>query len=80
MNKNTTMGSSMRRESGVSIMTTSTIDDEQMNKEYSKGTSVLYRRSASQHGTVKAIIVDVHMDDSLVPYYTIKLPNGREKQ
>ena len=54
------MGSIMRRESGVSIMTPSTIDDEQMNKEYSKGTSVLYRRSSSQHGTVKAIIVDVH--------------------
>lgn len=77
MNNN---NSSMRRKSGISIGTTSTIDDAHMNKKYSKGTSVLYRRSSSSQGTVKAIIIDVHMDDNLVPYYTIKLPNGKEKQ
>lgn len=70
----------MRRGSGISIMTASTIDDAHMNKKYSKGTSVLYRRSSSSQGTVKAVIIDVHMDDNLVPYYTIKLPNGKEKQ
>lgn len=70
----------MRRGSGISIMTASTIDDAHMDKKYSKGTSVLYRRSSSSQGAVKAVIIDVHMDDNLVPYYTIKLPNGKEKQ
>ena len=46
--------------------------------KYKKGTSVLYR---SPHGPyVGVLILDVHLDDLWEPYYTIKLPDGREKQ
>ena len=49
---------------------------------FSKGTTVLYKSSQSQGliGVARVLILDVHMDDDLVPYYTIKLPDGREKQ
>ena len=45
--------------------------------KYKKGTSVLYR---SPQGFIGVLIIDVHLDDLLEPYYTIKLPDGREKQ
>ena len=45
--------------------------------KYKKGTSVLYR---SPHGLTGVLILDVHLDDLLEPYYSIKLPDGREKQ
>lgn len=45
--------------------------------KYKKGTSVLYR---SPQGIIGVLILDVHFDDLLEPYYTIKLPDGREKQ
>ena len=43
----------------------------------SKGLSVSYK---SADGVMDALILDVHLDDLLEPYYTIKLPDGREKQ
>ena len=45
--------------------------------KYRKGTSVLYR---TQQSIIGVLILDVHMDDLLEPYYTIKLPDGKEKQ
>ena len=45
--------------------------------KHKKGSSVLYK---SPTGFVGALILDVHLDDLLEPYYTIKLPDGREKQ
>jgi len=47
-----------------------------------KGTTVLYKSSQSQGliGVARVLILDVHTDDDLVPYYSIKLPDGREKQ
>jgi hypothetical protein len=46
--------------------------------KHKKGSSVLYK---SQTGIiVGALILDVHLDDLLEPYYTIKLPDGKEKQ
>ena len=45
--------------------------------KYKKGTSVLYK---SPHGILGVLILDVHLDDLLEPYYSIKLPDGREKQ
>ena len=45
--------------------------------KHKKGSSVLYK---SPTGIVGALILDVHLDDLLEPYYTIKLPDGREKQ
>ena len=49
---------------------------------FSKGTTVLYKTPQSQGliGVARVLILDVHVDDGLVPYYTIKLPDGREKQ
>ena len=50
--------------------------------EYTKGMTVLYKSPQSQGliGVARVLILDVHMDDDLVPYYSIKLPDGREKQ
>ena len=50
--------------------------------KYTKGTTVLYKSSQSQGliGVARVLILDVHTDDDLVPYYSIKLPDGREKQ
>ena len=50
--------------------------------KYTKGTTVLYKSPQSQGliGVARVLILDVHMDDDLVPYYTIKLPDGRVKQ
>lgn len=45
--------------------------------KHKKGSSVLYK---SPKGIVGALILDVHLDDLLEPYYTIKLPDGKEKQ
>ena len=42
-----------------------------------RGLSVSYK---SVDGVMDALILDVHLDDLLEPYYTIKLPDGREKQ
>ena len=42
-----------------------------------KGLSVSYK---SADGVMDSLILDVHLDDLLEPYYTIKLPDGREKQ
>ena len=46
--------------------------------KYEKGMKVLYKNSS---GIIEGcIIMDVHLDDMLEPYYTIKLEDGREKQ
>ena len=45
--------------------------------KHKKGSSVLYK---TPKGIVGALILDVHLDDLLEPYYTIKLPDGKEKQ
>lgn len=44
---------------------------------HKKGMHVLYKSSGT---TTEARILDVHMDDSLEPYYTIQCNDGREKQ
>lgn len=45
--------------------------------KYRKGASVVYRAA---HEVLTALILDVHLDDLLEPYYTIRLPDGIEKQ
>lgn len=47
---------------------------------YAKGATVYYKDSATNAQT-RAVILGVHLDDSLEPYYTIRLAgDGREKQ
>lgn len=45
--------------------------------KYEKGKIVAYK---SAQGIVEGLILDVHLDDLLEPYYTIKLVDGKEKQ
>lgn len=45
---------------------------------YTKGTRVYYKKQ--NEDAVSARILDAHLDDELVPYYTIQLEDGREKQ
>jgi hypothetical protein len=51
---------------------------EQIVPKLKRGSYALYQ--APQGDLVEAIILDVHQDDLLEPYYTIQLPDGREKQ
>ena len=51
---------------------------EQFMPKLKRGSYALYQ--APQGGLVTAVILDVHQDDLLEPYYTIQLPDGREKQ
>jgi len=51
--------------------------EEEKPVMYEAGTSVRYRGAGGEMG---ARILDAHLDDELVPYYTIKLEDGREKQ
>ncbi len=44
---------------------------------HKKGSSVLYK---SPQGVVGALILDVHLDGLLEPYYTLKVADGGEKQ
>lgn len=46
---------------------------------YSKGTKVYYNYTAANI-EIPAVIVDVHQCDLLVPYYSIRTEDGREKQ
>jgi len=46
--------------------------------QYRKGTNVWYRDSTG--ALQRARILASHQDDSLEPYYSIRLPDGREKQ
>eukprot|EP00578_Thalassiosira_sp_NH16_P028938 CAMPEP_0181095278 /NCGR_PEP_ID=MMETSP1071-20121207/10434_1 /TAXON_ID=35127 /ORGANISM="Thalassiosira sp., Strain NH16" /LENGTH=338 /DNA_ID=CAMNT_0023177649 /DNA_START=102 /DNA_END=1118 /DNA_ORIENTATION=- len=46
---------------------------------YSKGSSVYYKNAAT-NTKVPAIILDVHLDDLLEPYYSIRMDDGHEKQ
>merc|ERR1711957_582098 len=46
--------------------------------KYSIGHKIEYRDSSNNKLMVE--IINVHLDDELVPFYTIKLPDGREKQ
>mmetsp|Transcript_7630 Transcript_7630/g.9532 ORF Transcript_7630/g.9532 Transcript_7630/m.9532 type:complete len:395 (+) Transcript_7630:1-1185(+) len=46
--------------------------------KYSVGKKLVYKDS--QGNMSDAEIVKVHLDDDLVPFYDIKLPDGREKQ
>ena len=45
--------------------------------KYEKGMKLLYKNSV---GIESCTILDVHLDDMLEPYYTIRLEDGREKQ
>lgn len=45
---------------------------------HQKGMNVFYQSSGST--VTPAHILDVHLDDELKPYYTIRLEDGREKQ
>mmetsp|Transcript_41322 Transcript_41322/g.86711 ORF Transcript_41322/g.86711 Transcript_41322/m.86711 type:complete len:320 (-) Transcript_41322:62-1021(-) len=60
-------------------MVDNTIEEEKEESPvvYKAGVSVQYRGAGGEMG---ARILDVHLDDELVPYYTIKLEDGREKQ
>ena len=51
---------------------------EQLVPKLKRGSYALYQ--APQGDLVEAVILDVHQDDLLEPYYTIQLPDGREKQ
>lgn len=44
---------------------------------YEAGMAVDYTNAA---GTIRAEILDVHLDDLMEPYYSIRLKDGREKQ
>jgi len=46
-----------------------------VRKIYQKDSSVLYK---GRDGEVEALILDVHFDDEMEPYYTIRLIDGRE--
>lgn len=46
-----------------------------VRKIYQKDSSVLYK---GRNGEEEALILDVHLDDELEPYYTIRLMSGRE--
>jgi len=46
-----------------------------VRKIYQKGSSVLYK---GKNGEEEALILDVHLDDKMEPYYTIRLIDGRE--
>jgi len=46
-----------------------------VRKIYQKDSSVLYK---GRDGEEEALILDVHLDDELEPYYTIRLIDGRE--
>ena len=46
-----------------------------VRKIYQKDSSVLYK---GRDGEVEALILDVHLDDEMEPYYTIRLIDGRE--
>ena len=46
-----------------------------VRKIYQKDSSVLYK---GRNGEVEALILDVHLDDYLEPYYTIRLMSSRE--
>ena len=45
---------------------------------HQKGMNVFYQSYGST--VTPAVILDVHLDDELEPYYTIRLEDGREKQ
>jgi hypothetical protein len=51
---------------------------EKEQTKYTKGDSAFYTDSNGTKTAAK--IVKVHLDDELVPFYTILLPDGREKQ
>ena len=46
-----------------------------VRKIYQRDSSVLYK---GRNGEEEAIILDVHLDDEMEPYYTIRLIDGRE--
>ena len=46
-----------------------------VRKIYQKDSSVLYK---GRNGEEEALILDVHLDDEMEPYYTIRLIDGRE--
>ena len=46
-----------------------------VRKIYQKDSSVLYK---GRDGEEEALILDVHLDDEMEPYYTIRLIDGRE--
>jgi hypothetical protein len=46
---------------------------------YPKGTSVCYTNAATR-ATTRVVIVDIHLDALMEPYYTIRFADGREKQ
>jgi len=46
--------------------------------EYHVGQKVVYRDSHNKMSTVE--IISIHHDDTLVPFYSIRMPDSREKQ
>jgi hypothetical protein len=48
------------------------------SSRFTSGQEAIYTDSTKKKSVVR--IVKVHLDDELVPYYDIKLPNGSEKQ
>lgn len=53
-------------------------DANKFPSKYSVGQKTEYRDTQNYMSVVE--IMKVHLDDSLVPFYTIKMPDGREKQ
>jgi len=51
---------------------------KQTGSKFKEGQTALY--SNSQHNRISVTIMKVHYDDDLEPYYTISLPDGKEKQ
>jgi len=75
---------------GTNNMTTSNIDSngsflptnvspkEITGTKYSAGDHLLYKDS--QGNVYNVEVLKVHLDDELVPFYDVKMPDGREKQ
>jgi len=54
------------------------VELKKIESKYHVGQKIVYRDSRNNMSTVE--IMNIHHDDTLVPFYTIKMPDGREKQ
>ena len=56
------------------------IQDEAPQTTYRRGESVVYMRDPTKRKGEAAVVMKVHVDDEGLPYYTIRLSTGIEKQ
>jgi len=63
----------------VECKTTSNGSTTKQVPMYPKGMTIYYKNNFTNTKT-PAVVLDVHLDDLMEPYYTIRLEDGREKQ